>query len=143
MSRVLWLAPTSCCTKRTSDHTHACSETLVNFGEDVFNKTLWLVSRNGPCATRRCETENPKRHAHKQRTFSWQLTVPPASTALHHFPLSSSGPNLLSVRNRSGPVAVLFRTFHYRSRIPTIIKAQTEPLWKRSKSRSCTTIFCQ
>ena len=47
------MAPTPRCT----------NETLVDNGEDVSGSTLLLVNRNGLCATRRCETEDPKRHA--------------------------------------------------------------------------------
>ena len=36
--------------------------------EEVFDRTLLLVNRNGPCATRRCETRDPKRHANNEFT---------------------------------------------------------------------------
>ena len=60
--------PTPYCIKKTSSHINACSETLVEYGEDVFDSRLLLVHRNGLCTTRRCETENTKRQAYNDFT---------------------------------------------------------------------------
>ena len=46
---------------------------LGEYGEDVFDNTLVLVNRNGPCAARRCETEDPKRHAYNDFTVPTPL----------------------------------------------------------------------